>query len=70
MKIAPNTEVAPGVKRWDIHKFSTYHNARKASFVGYTPKTVMLGNHDDPRPYWVVTFRHAIRLALAGYEFA
>lgn len=43
------------VALYSLNRFSHYH-------------FIYLGDHDDPRPYWVVDARTATKLEAAGYE--
>lgn len=56
--------------RSTIHRFNTLRAAR--SFAAHATKIMMvvLGDHDDPAPYWVVIPSDAARLQRAGYELA
>ena len=72
LNFAPNTEIAAGVKRWDIMKYASYTEARRAS---YSPTRrisayVMVDKYDGPKPYWVVSPAIATKLQRAGYEYA
>ena len=58
------------INRSDIRKHST-RNAAFQSLNHYsTQHFVFLGNHNDTRPYWVVSAKIAKQLTALGYERA
>jgi len=68
-----NEMIAPNVTRNQIMKFAELADAIECS--NSSTRTyrvnVVLGNQDDPRPYWVADSpRTAGRLIKAGFQYA
>ena len=56
------------ITRNKIYRFSTLALAH--SFAARGRMWVVLGDSDQPSPYWVATLADAARLERAGYELA
>lgn len=63
-------EMLPGIQRKDVLKCETLGQARETLNHFHSLRFIFLGDHDDPKPFWVVEAKTATKLEKMGYERA